>query len=133
MSTYPIEHEVLIEAPIDVVWRDRDGAHAESLAVLVHGFAHLHGELPRGHENEDGGAATLDINRRIVCAVIGFGAFDHTADHFHAERRPLNERQRECGGLARARCGLPEHIAPLEKRWDRGTLDGRRLLVAEGR
>ena len=82
---------------------------AEDLPVAVDRLGDLHRELARRHEDERG---RPPASARVLSD-------------------PLEQRQRERGGLARARRGLPEHVASGEERRDRGVLDRRRLLVAE--
>jgi hypothetical protein len=88
---------------------DRQHAHAERLAVLVHRLGDLHRELARGDEDE----------RRRTLARIG------------VRRHQMQQRKRERRGLARARRGLAEHVATGEQRRDRFALHRRRFLVAE--
>ena len=90
---------------------DRQDAHADALAVAVHGFGELHGELARRDEDEGDGVSAL---RGIVGDRVKNG-------------------QSEGGGLAGAGCGLRQDVAALEERRDGLLLDGRGLLVAEGR
>ena len=87
---------------------DRQHLGAQALAVLVDGLADLDGELTGGHQHERhrGG-------RRVLV-------------------EPLQDGQRERGGLAGAGRGLSEQVVAVDQRRDRLALDRRGLLVAEG-
>ena len=88
---------------------DRDQAHAHGLAVAAEGLGDLQGELTGGHEHQSAG---------LLAVAPGIEA--------------LEDRQGEGRGLARARGGLAQHVAAADEQRDRGSLDGRGLLVAEG-
>ena len=91
-----------------------DGQHAyvERTPVLVHGFRDLHREFARRDDDEAANAA-FPIARALSDAV--------------------QERQRECGGLARSRRRLAEHVAAGEQRRNRLALNRRGFFVAESR
>ena len=88
---------------------DRQCDRADPLAVPMDGLGHLHRELACGNKHECGGALTG------WCVRI----------------QPVQQRQRERGGLAGACRGLRHHVAAREQGRDGGKLDGRRLLVAQ--
>ena len=107
---------------------DGDDPHAELAAVLVDRLGDLHRELARGREHE---------GRRPAAAPVGRGAaagdrLRRRPALVERRREPLEHRQRERRGLAGAGRRLGEQVAALEQRRDRGQLDGRGLLVAEG-
>jgi hypothetical protein len=88
---------------------DRHDRGAEATTVAMERLRHLHGELARRHEDK-----RERLPRRR--AFIG-----------HA----LQDRQRERRGLARARRGLPEDVAPRQQRRTRSPLNRRRFFVPE--
>jgi len=104
-----------VDAPLEFLQLLEDRLTAEhghhpdlrSSAVVVHCLADLHGELPGGHDDERG------RDGRVVRVDA------------------VEDRQRECGRLARAGCGLTDEIDTIEQTRDRFTLNGGRLLVAE--
>ena len=79
------------------------------------------------------GASTSAVGR-LPRPSPGRRGRDRLADAALVERRrePLEHRQRERRGLAGAGRRLGEQVTTLEQRRDRGQLDGRGLLVAEG-
>ena len=107
---------------------DRHGAHAEALAVFVHRFADLHGQLARRHEDEDGRPLAVVLGRSgLITVHVGVG----TVVGRHAKCRALNERQRERGRLAGTRCRLAEDVTAFEEDGDGLALDRRRFFVAK--
>ena len=89
---------------------DRQDAGAELQPVLVDRLGDLDGELARRDEDE---------RDRVGARAL--------------RRHPVQDRQREGGGLARAGRGLAEEVAAGDDGRDRLALDRRGLLVAEGR
>ena len=84
-------------------------AYTQRLAVAMHRFCDLHGELARGHQHESPQVAAAGL------------VLDQALDH----------RQRKRGGLTRPGRCLGEQIAAGEHYRNRFALDGRRLFVAE--
>ena len=107
----------------------RHDAHAELAPVPVDRLGHLHRELARGREDERRGtAAPVPSTRRAATLDRAAGL----AVRVEALREALEDRQGEGGGLAGAGRRLGEQVPALEQGRDRGQLDGRGLLVAEG-
>ncbi len=90
---------------------DRKHADSHPLSVAVHGLGELHRELTRRDEDEGG--------RREAAPGLA--------------PDPVEDRERERRRLAGPRGCLRENVTSREERRDRLSLDGRRLLVAQGR
>ena len=107
---------------------DGHDPHADLATVAVDRLGDLHRQLARGREHERGRAAAPAVARDapavrpLPCLARGV----------EPAGQRLEDRQREGGRLARAGGRLREQVAAGEERRDRGGLDGRWLLVAEG-
>src|SRR5689334_15902154 len=122
----PFECTQLTANVLPAVHRHRP--HAKTLAVLVHCFANLHGKLARRHEDEHGGSLRAPLR---VFRLVPLSGTDR--ERIVAKRCALNERKRECGGLARSSSRLAEYIAATQQYGNRRSLDRRWLLVSQRR
>ena len=103
-------------------------ARAELAAVAVHRLGDLHRQLAGRREHErPGPAAPLPVPRRAP--RVDRRALGPQVVELDGE--PVQHRERERGGLARAGGRLGQQVLAREQRRDRLELDRRRLLVAQ--
>ena len=76
--------------------------------------------------------AVVDLNRQFARRRQDQGPWRARAPLFVSGAKPLHERQREGGGLARAGLGEAQQIPPSQQQRNGLYLDGRRLGITLG-